>query len=153
MHFKQMANEPGRIKAIQDDGQLMVELSNCEKMKTLETTKQGIPPLRPEWIEALPNSDAHYDKLSKIQLKLIALLVEASAEGDLFFKDIIHNYKLDVNAGHNSKDGVTALQAACYHGHPEIAEWLLKNGADVEKQDSKGRRAIYYAVKGYVKNL
>ena len=131
------------MKEIADNGRIIIELVSSHLMKLS-------PPLHPDWIAALPVSTALYEKLSKIQLKLVALLVEASAEGDLFFvKDLVVNYKLDVDSCHTSKDGVTALQAACRYGHCDIVEWLLKNAADLEIPDDKGRRAIHHAVKGY----
>lgn len=46
--------------------------------------------------------------------------------------------------------GVNALHAACRKRDVHIIEWLLKNGADLESCDRKGRSAIYFGVKGYM---
>ena len=52
-----------------------------------------------------------------------------------------------VNCG--KPDGLTALHQACKLGHKDIVEWLISEaGADLEKPDLKGCRAIHYAVDG-----
>jgi len=45
-------------------------------------------------------------------------------------------------------DGSTALHLACLNGHLSLIRWLFEKKADLEKDDLKGRRAVYYAVKG-----
>lgn len=45
-------------------------------------------------------------------------------------------------------EGKTALQLACYEGHSEIVEFLVKNKADVNIKDSEGDPALHYAAYG-----
>lgn len=44
--------------------------------------------------------------------------------------------------------GQTALAAAAYNGHFEVARFLLDNGADVEARDIRGRTALFAACRG-----
>ena len=42
----------------------------------------------------------------------------------------------------------TALMTACFHGHAEIVEILLRNAADVQAVDLQGSTALGYAFGG-----
>ncbi len=45
-----------------------------------------------------------------------------------------------------ASDGVTAFLMSCYGGQPEMAAYLLEQGADLKKQDSRGRGALHAVV-------
>lgn len=128
---------------VNDDGLVHVELDNDpELLKDIA--------LKPEWIESLSLAPRLYNKLSKLQTKLVSLLLEAVHEGDLsVVKDLTEKYKIHVDMRDTKRAGSTALQMACRSGHVDIAEWLIEQGADPEKEDNKGRRAIHQAAKGY----
>lgn len=40
--------------------------------------------------------------------------------------------------------GHTSLMIACYRGHPEVVEYLLQKGADVNRRSVKGIPRIVY---------
>lgn len=44
--------------------------------------------------------------------------------------------------------GVSPLMYACVNGHFEIADYLVKNGADINAQDSIGWNALMYSILG-----
>ena len=77
--------------------------------------------------------------------------MNAASENELHVvTELMSKYSAGVDDGNTSKDGMTTLQAACRNGHVPVIELLLCRGADMEKEDEKGRRAIYPAVKGGV---
>jgi len=80
---------------------------------------------------------------------MVNLLIEAAGEGDFHLvRELLNNYNVPVDAARKS-DGVTALHLACRNGHLKIVQWLIEEKkAVIEKADSSGRRAIYFAVKG-----
>lgn len=126
---------------IHDKKQVTVELLT-ENLPTKE-----IRTLDHEWIAALTVSPHLSGKLSKLKAKMADLMVEAANEGDQYImKDLLVNFKIDVDSGHTAKDGVTALHLACRSGQKDVVLWLLEHGANLEKQDGKGRRAIHHAV-------
>jgi len=44
------------------------------------------------------------------------------------------------------RDGNTALMACCERGHKEIVEFLLDNGAEIDKRARNGETALFWAV-------
>lgn len=108
-----------------------------------------IPAMSPEWLEPLPMASKLHNGLSKLSSKLSDLFVEAAGEGDLYLvNNMVKNYQVSLDATHQSTAGLTALHLACRRGHIPVIKWLLDQKANIEKADQKGRRAIYYAVKG-----
>jgi len=140
-----VAGETGRIT------QIDIGLDGLENiyLDMIESIFKPLPPMKPEWLEAVPVAFRIHDKLLKLKLKLGNLFVEAALESDLYaLKDLLENYKVPVDVDHKSMPGFTALHLACRKGRLEAVEWLLENGADIEKTDEKGRTALYHAVKG-----
>ncbi|KAJ1936973.1 palmitoyltransferase akr1, partial [Linderina pennispora] len=43
-------------------------------------------------------------------------------------------------------NGITPLMWACYQGKPELAALLIRLGADINKQDSRGQTSLYFAL-------
>jgi len=106
-------------------------------------------PIRPEWIKAVPISTKLHDKFSRMKSDMVDLLIEAAGEGDAYLvRQLVTFHNVPVDSGRKS-DGSTALHLACLNGHLDLIRWLiLDKKADLEKEDSKGRRAVYFAVKG-----
>jgi len=80
-----------------------------------------------------------YDRLSEVLVDFGAeldaqlvgggtLLYLAAQEGDILQVEWLLHEKARPNAP--SQDGATPLQAACYHGHPDVAQLLLQHGAE-----------------------
>jgi len=59
---------------------------------------------------------------------------------------LIAEAKANVNA--KDKDGTDALMSASVRGHKDIVELLLKNGAQVNSQNSDGHTALMFAYNG-----
>ncbi|XP_046381864.2 E3 ubiquitin-protein ligase mind-bomb-like [Haliotis rufescens] len=73
-------------------------------------------------------------------------LVIAVSNGDTeTVKNIVKSIGDKVN---ESVDGLTALQAACYKGHADIATLLISAKADLNKPDDDGDTPLHYAVSG-----
>ena len=138
--FKQIIGKTGRVVQVEDGENGIVYLGLGEDVQ--ENTE-----LCSKWIvEAkLPAAEERIENLSKLKSELVALLMKAvTAEDVSFVREFL---KAPVNDGEGPK-AVTALQLACLNGSIEIVELLLQNGADIEKEDAKGRQAIHFAVKG-----
>ena len=73
-------------------------------------------------------------------------IVEAAAKGDFDdVKKVIKSHPKKVN---EKMEGKTALQLACYEGHHNIVEFLLKNKAELNVKDTEGDTALHYAAFG-----
>ena len=105
--------------------------------------------LRFEWLEAIEENQKFFRKRNELASSIRSLLVKAAAENHLhIFAELTNKHSIGVNAARSSKEGITALHAACRSGHCEMAKFLLALGANLAAEDDKGRRAIHYAVKG-----
>jgi len=106
------------------------------------------------WIEFLPISvSQRYETLFKLKWKLSDLLAKSAKEGDLHLVQLlVQNYQVKLDEQDRSKPGLTALHLACLEGRLNVIEWFLSEPKNkellLEKEDYKGRRAIYFAVKG-----
>lgn len=105
-----------------------------------------------KWLEAIPDESKLLRKLKKIvklREKECSLMVDAASENHLqIVTELIDKHSVATDAADKSKDGMTALQAACRNGHVDMIELLVNRGANLEQEDDKGRRAIHYAVEG-----
>ena len=137
-----MAAEIGRISSkihVKGEEQFYLELMDLP-MKDV--------PLRPEWLEAVPISIKLHDMFSRMKSDMVDLFVEAAEEGDFYLiRELVTFHNVPVDAG-RKVDGSTALHLACHNGNLSLIQWLLEKKADLEKEDSRGRRALYFAVKG-----
>ena len=125
---------------VDDNGSVHVELAN----------NSGSMEMDPKWLEIVPSATGLYNKFQKLKSKLGDLMVEASYEGDLYLvSEMINIHKVSVDSVLQAKGGMTALHMACRSGHIDIINLLLERGADLEKPDDRGRRAIHFAVKGF----
>lgn len=75
--------------------------------------------------------------------KANTLLMQASLLGD-----VAAARQLLDQAGSANKSGRTALMMAASAGNAEIVALLIETGKETRKQDSEGRTALYFAVKG-----
>ncbi|EFO62664.1 Protein 21.1 [Giardia lamblia P15] len=75
--------------------------------------------------------------------KANTLLMQAALLGDLEMAE-----SLLVQAGATNKSGRTALMMAASAGNADIVALLIETGKEARKQDSEGRTALYFAVKG-----
>lgn len=60
-------------------------------------------------------------------------------------KDILDNYKLDINSVNYNKR--SCLHIACMNGHLNIVKFLVENNIDVNLVDYEGKYALDYALK------
>ena len=143
-----MAGETGRVVKVDKNDFIRVE--NDISSNPYMLTSGGLA-LRPEWLEPKSCALELHNKLFKMKSKMANLLVEASYEGDAYLVDemisIVHTVPVD--AENQNMAGMTALHMACRNGHTDIVNMLLARGADLEKQDSKGRTCVHHAVKVY----
>lgn len=72
----------------------------------------------------------------KIQFDPLALLLDASLEGELELVKKSAQRLRDVS--HSNDEGITALHNAICAGHYEIVRFLVEADADVNAQDSDG---------------
>jgi len=108
-----------------------------------------IPPMRPEWLEIVSVSTQLQKKFSNLKSKLEDRFVEAVHDCDLkLLKKLSTTHKVSVDVVHKSTSGLTPLHLACRKGHLQVVQYLLEKKADIEKEDHKGRTAVYHAVKG-----
>jgi len=130
-----------------------------EQRVSLELLDTSLPALnvqvQSDWLESLPVSvRKRYETLFKLKWKLSDLLIQAAKEeGDLHLVQLlVENYTVPVNVQHKSTPGLTALHLACLEGQLNVIRWFLSEPKNkellLEKEDYKGRRAIYFAVKG-----
>jgi len=78
--------------------------------------------------------------------------LEVAYKGELYLVQLlVQYYKVPVDVQHRSRPGSTALHLACIEGRLNVIEWFLSEPKNkellLEKEDYKGRRAIYFAVK------
>lgn len=75
-------------------------------------------------------------------------LVDAAEAGDLAAVKCLVESGVPVDT--RDWHGSTALKGACNEGYPAIAEYLLKNGADVNIDDGKGENCLHEAIEEYL---
>ncbi|KAA3672231.1 uncharacterized protein DEA37_0013901 [Paragonimus westermani] len=69
---------------------------------------------------------------------------EAVTRGD--FEQVKLQLSTDRTLINCRKDGLTPLHQACFHGHIDIVEYLLKNGADINARDTnQGYTTLMFA--------
>ncbi len=136
-----------KIDIVKVDNEVGCENVHLELKKGTILERQ--PPLKPEWLEALPGVPPLEEKLFKIKLKMGDMFVDAAKGGTLYImQDLMTNHNVSLDVDHKSTPGLTALHLASRKGHYDIIQWLLHEGADIEKEDDKGRTALYHSVKG-----
>jgi len=139
-----MAGETGSITSIE-----IGENHKSVFLALMDVKTTSAQAMQPDWLEAIPGSAKLQEKFSRIKSNMVNLFIEAAGEGDFHLvRELINNYKVPVDSARKS-DGVTALHLACRSGHLKLVQWLLEEKkADIEKVDNKGRRAIYFTIKG-----
>ncbi|GAQ88338.1 hypothetical protein KFL_004190090 [Klebsormidium nitens] len=71
---------------------------------------------------------------------------EAAKSGDLrLCKELLASGGIDVNQPNPDKGGWTALQLSVFYQHPEVAEFLLDNGAEIDGRNASGNTALQFA--------
>ncbi len=143
----QMAGQVGCVSKIDDVQNISLEWLDTSVL--VLTTK-----VQTDWIESIPVHESQfYEILFTIRWKLGNLFVEVASKGDLYLvQQLVQNHKVPVDVQHQSTPGLTALHAACLEGRLNVIQWLLSEPKNkdllLEKEDNKGRRATYFAVKG-----
>jgi len=140
-----VAGETGTITSIKIGENNKDDFVFLELMDVKTTNAQA---MQPDWLEAIPGSAKLQEKFSRMKFDMVNLFIEAAGEGDFHLvRELINNYKVSVDAARS--DGVTALHLSCQNGHLKLVQWLLEEKKpDIEKADNKGRRAIYFTIKG-----
>jgi len=94
-----------------------------------------------------PNPSIDKERLD-LGAKLVALFFRAVGEGDLRNAKLIHE-RHGVDAEARNPEGKTALHLATQKGYIELIDWLLDEAkVDVNQPNSKGYRAIHFAILG-----
>src|SRR5260370_42194833 len=79
-------------------------------------------------------------------------LYRAARTNDVKLAQTLIDQKVDINQ--KDERGYTALILATYNQSPDVAELLLKHGADMESGDATGRTAVVRApVQGHDKRV
>ncbi len=132
---------------------------DCRKRKMSTIIEEGgrsCKIVRSKQFEQIPaygiTVEYNFEKGYTPKTNFSADFVQAAADGDLArVKRYFERGECLVNSP-CIISGANALHMACWKGHVHVIEWLLKNGADLELCDRKGRSAIYFGVKGYIVN-
>ena len=104
--------------------------------------------LKVEWLENIVEDQKLFRKLNELGRDVCSLLIKAASQDHWHIVvELFKKYSVAVDTADSSRGGMTALHAACRNGRIETIQLLLDYGADLEKEDDKGRRAIHYAVK------
>jgi len=139
--------EMGRIKKIEKNGEDDHQLYLGMMIDNL--TLQPVTPMRPSWLEIVSVSTELQNKFAILKSKLEDRFIEAAHDGDLhLLKKLSTTHRVNVDVVHKSTNGCTALHLASRRGHLQSVQYLLEKKADIEKEDQKGRTAVYHAVKG-----
>jgi len=94
-----------------------------------------------------PNPSIDKERLD-LAAKQVALFFRAVEEGDLRNAKLIHE-RHGVDAEAREPKGKTALHLATQRGYKGLVDWLLDEAkVDVNQPDSKGNRAIHFAILG-----
>lgn len=148
IYYIKMAGQVGCVTNVDDEQRVSLELLDTS-LPALNVQVQS------DWLESLPVSvSKRYESLFKWKWKLSNLLMEAANEGDLqLVQLLVQSYKVPVDVQHKTTvPGLTALHLACLKGQLNVIKWFLSEPKNkellLEKEDYKGRRAIYFAVKG-----
>lgn len=84
----------------------------------------------------LKSSDSKSNSARRVSFDPLALLLDASLEGEL---ELVKRTAGQVaNPGAANDEGITALHNAICAGHLEIVHFLVEFGCDVNAQDSDG---------------
>ncbi|KAI0557673.1 ankyrin repeat protein [Gracilaria domingensis] len=76
-----------------------------------------------------------------------AALIAAADSGDISWVKRSINAGAAIDCEDESRSGSTALAIASSHGHLQVVQYLLKNGADPEKRNNLGNTALIQAAK------
>lgn len=86
--------------------------------------------------------------LFQVSFDPLALLLDASLEGEL---DLVVKTASQVgNVSAANDEGITALHNAICAGHPEVVQFLVEFGCDVNAQDSDGWWAYVQRLKYFI---
>ena len=121
-------------------GNLLVQFDDSETYDWL---------LPSSWMEPFQSPNPSIDK-ERLDLaaKLVALFFRAVEKGDLRNAKLIHE-RHGVDAEARNPEGKTALHLATQRGYKGLVDWLLDEAkVDVNQPDSKGYRAIHFAILG-----
>ncbi|XP_060077596.1 E3 ubiquitin-protein ligase mind-bomb-like isoform X2 [Ylistrum balloti] len=177
--MKQVLNKQGRIARIDNDGDIRVKVNDrmwifnptCVSAYTPRGAESDSPPSlflgtsvvvddEDDSSEEKEMSISGRDVSEAIAQLFVDMLkvqpptqcasrniVQAASQNDLNTIQQILSEKPDrVNF---AQDGKTALHLACYEGHSQIVELLLKQpGVDLDLQDGEGDSALHYAAFG-----
>lgn len=77
-------------------------------------------------------------------------LVDAAERGDLAAVRCLVESGVPVDA--KNQWGETALNEACDEGYPAIAEYLLRNGANINETDNQGENCFHEAIEEFLGN-
>jgi len=142
-----MVGQVGCVSKVDDEQNVSLEWVDTS-ISILPTKVQS------DWLESLLVSESQlYEFIFKMRWKQANLFLEAANKGDLYLVQLLlQNYKVPVDVQHRSTPGLTALHVACLKGRLNVIQWFLSEPKNkellLEKEDYKGRRPIYFAVKG-----
>lgn len=107
-------------------------------------------PLPSAWMDLVqPANPAIEEKRLKLATELVELFFEAIELNDLHTAQLLYDHH-GVDPEALNADGKSALHLASQKGFHKLILWLLDEAAvDIDHPDSKGYRAIHYAILGY----
>jgi hypothetical protein len=72
----------------------------------------------------------------------------ASFEKHIDFYNLIHSYG-NMDYDKPTENGITPLMFAALRSQPDMVDWLIIRGCDIQRKDDRGCTALHYAVEKY----